>query len=122
MNSKDFLIIILIAIVIIMSIGFSLLIFNQDNGTEISNITINNSTDNSDVIEENEVAKTYTEPVKEEVESEETYLEKLRRENAEADRRQICPSCGVYTGSEGKYCVQCWDDVSGGAEYQGGFL
>jgi hypothetical protein len=51
--------------------------------------------------------------------SSESDIEKLRRENAEADARQICPSCGVYTGTEGKYCPSCWERTFG-TEYQGG--
>lgn len=53
--------------------------------------------------------------------TDEEYAE-LVRQNQEADKLEVCPSCGVYTGSIGKYCPTCYSEITGGAEYNGGWL
>lgn len=88
------------------------------NTININNKNINNNSDIKDV----DYPKKSNNNINIDSSDEDDYLEQLRRENAEADAREICPSCGVYTGSEGKYCIDCYDEISGGEEYQGGYL
>ena len=123
MDQRDLLIIFLsiIVCVLIVSVAAVYVTLNDNNKEEVktTNITVHNNTPS---LEDNYVSSSKEAEVKKSaVEKEETPLEKLRRENAELDAIQICPNCGVYTGLEGKYCEPCYTELTGGAEYKGGF-
>lgn len=84
---------------------------NGDSAGKVSNIEENVMDNSSDSDDDSNGSKLTDDE-----------LQELIKENQEADKRQVCPSCGVYTGTEGKYCVDCYKAITGESEYNGGWL